>query len=89
MYYINLGAIKILWGASATISTTTTATQYNVTLPTGFFTTTQMALVSCLPISADSKQVNNIASIGTTNLGIYMWSSVAATAQAQFLVIGS
>jgi hypothetical protein len=89
MYYINLGGIKILWGVSTTISTTTTATQYNFTLPTSFFTTVQYAGATAYPISADAKQTTNIATYSTSNVGVYMWAATNATCQVTIMVIGT
>lgn len=89
MYYINLGGIKLLWGTSAIINTTTTATQYNFTLPASFFNTIQTAIASCEPLTADAKQLNNIASATTSNIGVYMWASTTATAQTFIYIIGT
>lgn len=89
MYYVNLGGIKILWANSATVSTSTTATQFNFTLPTSFFTTVQFASAAAFPITNDAKQTANIATYTTSNVGVYMWASTGATGQATILVIGT
>jgi len=42
MYYINLGGIKLLWGNTASVG----SGNWNITLPTGFFTTMQAGSVN-------------------------------------------
>lgn len=89
MYYVNLGGIKLLWATGATITTTTTATEFIYTLPVGFFSTVQSSIASIMPVTADAKQLCNISQSTTSSTGLYVWASTTATAKTFIFVIGT
>lgn len=86
-FYINLGGIKLFWGTTGIVAT---GSNYNVTLPAGFFTTVQTAFVTPGPVAGTSNVEASIGSLSTTTLN---FNSIATTGSGNFvwqiLVIGT
>lgn len=66
-YYINLGGIKLCWGTSGAY-TSTTNTNYTVSLPSSFFTTIQHHNVYIVGSSATVNYVGQSASTSTLTI---------------------
>lgn len=81
-YYANIGGIKMFWGTTATLTLSSTAsTIYNVTLPSGFFTTLQSVTASPTGGGDVSTVYWGISSnaTSTTTLSFYFYYSGAVS----------
>lgn len=87
--YINLGGIKIAWGKTAAVSTSTTPQQYTITWPTSFFSTIQTYLVAVYTVSITQQQYATGQSTNITTGQITFTSNNTATATGSFLAIGT
>lgn len=90
-YYINLGGIKLMWGKTGSISTTTTTASQTLTFPVGFFNSVQFYTGSATDLGSVANQyfVGNTNST-TVSLAFYIFcQSSSGTASAEIIVIGT
>lgn len=90
IYKLNLGGIKICWGITADISTSTATPGKIVTFPASFFTTVQYLGVTPTDMTSTGNQYGAIAGYTTTDMTIYIYcQSGTGTAKATFYAIGT
>lgn len=90
-HYVNLGGIKLYWGVTASIATTTTAIAKVINMPASFFTTVQTAYVGVASLASTPTQATGWADVPTTAYGsIYVWATAGSGSQTvSWLVIGT
>lgn len=89
MWWINLGGIKLLWGRSASLSTTTTNVSYGFTLP-AFFATVQSAYSYIDTQGASAGQIASGNSVSTSAVLTYLVSPGGpGTCNYSVLIIGT
>ena len=87
-YYINLGGLKLLWGISASVNSTTTNTGYVVTFPSGFFSSVQGGLVTNLNENQEN-QSHGLIGLGTSGVTLETASNLTTTAILSIWIIGT
>ena len=87
-YYINLGGLKLLWGISASVNSTTTNTGYVVTFPSGFFSSVQGGLVTNLNENQEN-QSHGLIGLGTSGVTLETASNITTTAVLSIWIIGT
>jgi hypothetical protein len=89
--YVNLGGIKLAWGETAVINTSTTTPSKGITWPTSFFSSAPSVLLSAAKMTTVANQYASIAAINsTTSADIYVYTvSGSGTAVAEFFAIGT
>ncbi|GAC1499135.1 MAG: hypothetical protein NVS1B10_01580 [Candidatus Saccharimonadales bacterium] len=91
-YYMNLGAFKIAWGTSGSISLTGPITGlYTQSLPASFFTTIQSVSLSIISVTGSTSQyiTGNGTSTSTVGFAVTCTSTGAATNTVSWYVIGT
>jgi hypothetical protein len=91
IYYVNLGGIKLAWGASNSgLTMATTPVGYGFTLPASFFSTVQAAIPTVIP-GIDGRVGCTLGSLSTSAVAVNVRnpSNGSATGQLFLLVIGT
>lgn len=90
MWWINLGGIKILWGESASLTSSTGGLGYVFALPS-FFTTVQTAICSLTTVATDARQYASGDDISITQFGFNLMNTPGGspTGTVGVLIIGT
>lgn len=88
MYYINLGGIKMLWGTSAS-KTTSGINSFAFTLPVGFFSTIQTVQGAIMSQGGTANQTIAGNTYNTTTISHYITAGGGSSAVYSIFVIGT
>lgn len=88
MYYINLGGIKMLWGTSAS-KTTSGVNSFAFTLPVGFFSTIQTVQGAIMSQGGTANQTIAGNTYNTTTISHYIAAGGGSSAVYSIFVIGT
>jgi hypothetical protein len=89
-YYANIGGIKLFWGESASCATQAGNATYTVTLPSGFFTTLQSAIVSAADMTNVTSQYASIVSQSAASISVNLTATAnSSTSKIMLLAIGT
>lgn len=89
-FYINLGGIKLFWGATANQTSNNAAPSYAVTLPAGFFNSVQAPVATAVNMTADGRQYVAVSAFSTVTVTMsFNAPNGAATTAASLILIGT
>ena len=67
-YYINLGGIKLLWGSTSSLNSTTTNAGYTINYPSGFFSNVQSITVTNTNENQENQSHGTNGGLGTATV---------------------
>lgn len=90
-FYGNIGGIKLFFGTTAAVTTSSGSTTWGITYPTSFFTTVQFVTAQTFAMTGVATQYCSIndLTLGTSGITPYVNSTGSGTAKISFLAIGT
>ena len=90
MSYINLGGIKLLWGVTSNVLSSSGANVYYINFPSGFFSSISYISAGIVAVTATQDQQAIIQAYGPASAVITFYANTASgAATGSYLVIGS